>query len=137
MAFDGPTPFDGDPVYMYLDQIEDAPSADIADAIRSAFEFILGDDDYFEIDETVWAWGCAEILASALGRGALESPPGAFGIAAKALSADDADPLREQALAALAVVVDEERSEIAELWNESGDNSLESHIAELRKRLSK
>ena len=61
MAFDGPTPFDGDPVYMYLDEVEWDQPDDVVRAIREAFEQTR-EEPYVEVDEGVWAWAAARPL---------------------------------------------------------------------------
>lgn len=136
MAFDGPTPFDGDPVYNYLDTIEGMDAAVVCAALEGAFDFVLGEDGYSEIDETVWAWAAAEMVATALGNGATSPAPKPFQLAAESLSRTDGEGLRDKALRVLDVVADPERSEAADLWNESGEGTLNDHLSGLRARLS-
>ncbi|HJL00408.1 MAG TPA: DUF4259 domain-containing protein [Polyangiaceae bacterium LLY-WYZ-15_(1-7)] len=137
MAFDGPTPFDGDPVYMYLDEVEWDQPDDVVRAIREAFEQTR-EEPYVEVDEGVWAWAAAEMVAIALGRPPKEAPPEPWGPAAERLGKSRAEQLKTAALAALEVVVDDERSEIAELWNERDDApQFAEHVAPLRARLGR
>jgi hypothetical protein len=134
MAFDGPSPFDGDPAYDYLHVIEGVPPEDVRSVLVDAFEVVLDPDaEYLEIDETVWAWAAAELVAVALGRPSDPPPPEPFASAARGIP--DAAALIERALAALDVVADEERSEIAELWLDRDEGSLDAHLMPLRERL--
>lgn len=134
MAFDGPTPFDGDPAYMYLEELEGTPE-EIAAAITDAFEYLGSGEDYYEIDETVWAWACAELVALACGQPSDPAPPDPFAAAARKLP--QPSRLVGPALAALEVVATESISEAAELWNESGDDTLAEHLRDLRERLGR
>lgn len=136
MAFDGPTPFDGDPVYDYRDTIEGVDATEVCAALESAFDVVLSEDGYSEIDETVWAWAAAEMVATALGKGAGSPAPEPFQQAAESLSTQDGEGLRDKALRVLDVVADPERSEVADLWNESGEDTLADHLSGLRARLS-
>ena len=134
MAFDGPSPFDGDPAFDYLHTVEGASPEDVRSVLFDAFEFVLDPEaDYIDVDETVWAWAAAELVALALGRPSDPPPPEPFAGAVKGLP--DPAGLVPRALDALEVVADEERSEVAELWAESGDDSLADHLADLRARL--
>lgn len=132
MAFDGPTPFDGDPAFMFLDEVEDQSPADVRAALLRAFKAING-DDYVEVDEGVWPWCAAELVAVARGTPPAKLPPEPFLSAARSLR--NVEALARPALAALAVVVDTKRSEVAELWEESGDGTLDAHVSGLRARL--
>ncbi len=132
MAFDGPTPFDGDPAFMFLEEVEGQAPAKVRAALVRAFRATRG-SEYVEVDEGVWAWAAAELVAVARGRAPRKAPPEPFLSAARALP--DPEGLVRPALAALRVVADVERSETAALWEETGEGTLEEHLAPLRARL--
>lgn len=131
MAFDGPTPFDGDPAYDFVHEIEDQSPARVRAALARAFKATRA--EYVEVDEGVWAWCAAELVAVARGRPPRPLPPEPF--LSAALSLSDPEALVAPALKALAVVADAERSEVAQLWEESGDGTLTTHLRSLRTRL--
>lgn len=136
MAFDGPTPFDGDPVYNYIDEIKGQPPKKIGEAVSRAFEAVGQECEsmrYVDVDTGVWAWAAAEMLALALGRPSDPPPPSPFG---SAWSIPNPSLLVPAALEALGVVADPKRSEIAGLWNEQGGPTLELHLESLSTRLS-
>lgn len=136
MAFDGPTPFDGDPVYNYVDEIKGQSPKKIREAVSRAFEAVGQEWEsmrYVDVDTGVWAWAAAEMLALALGRPSAPPPPGPFG---SSWSIPDPSLLVPAALDALRVVADPKRSEIAGLWNEQGGPTLELHLDSLLSRLS-
>ena len=41
MAFDGPSPFDGDPVFNYLDRVSNQPPATVQAELASAFQDVI------------------------------------------------------------------------------------------------
>ena len=102
-AFDGPGPFDGDAVYNYMGQVELSPLAFrevIASALSevveggaarhmpSEFLVMAGLERpvvYVDVDEAVWAWACAEIVAMAIGHQPETPVPEAFARAARSL----------------------------------------------------
>ena len=134
MAFDGPTPFDGDPAWDWLDEIKGESPAAVQAALERTFEAVIdSEEDYIDVDDVVWAWAAAELVALAIGRGSEPAPPEEFAVCVAGLP--DASELVDPALRALAVVADPERSEVADLWNDSGDSTLEEHLADLRGRL--
>lgn len=132
MAFDGPSPFDGDPAFDHLDELEGRPPARVRAALIQAFEAVHR-TTYLEVDEGVWAWCAAEMVAIALGKPPERLPPEPFASAATRLT--DPVALVPSAISALNVVVDDERSEVAQLWAESGQGTLAEHVAGLRARL--
>ncbi len=67
MAFDGPGPFDGDPAFGFQHEIEGARPLDVEAAIEDALCVVI-EREYAEIDEGVWAWAAAELMARSLGR---------------------------------------------------------------------
>jgi hypothetical protein len=135
MAFDGPTPFDGDPAFNYIDEIQGQSPKMIRAAVVRAFEAVGQESEsmrYVDVDTGVWAWAAAEMLALALGRPSEPPPPSPFG---SAWSIRNPSLLVPAALDALRVVVDPKRSEIAGLWNEQGGPTLERHLDSLLSRL--
>lgn len=58
MAFDGPTPFDGDPAYDFVHEIGCQSPARVRAALARAFKATRA--EYVEVDEGVWAWCAAE-----------------------------------------------------------------------------
>jgi hypothetical protein len=72
MAFDGPDAFAGDSAHDFL--TVDLDVDDPADAVEGAFEDVLGDDSYLEIDTAVAGWVAAELVAAALGRPHVRAP---------------------------------------------------------------
>lgn len=151
-AFDGPGPFDGDAVFHYLDRASLAPAA-FRDVVAGAFaEVIAGGAArrmpkeflalagltelgvYADVDEAVWAWACAEMVALALGR-ELESPmPEVFAQAARKLPAPAG--LLPDALRALDIASDRKRSELAGLLAETGDDAALQRLLRLRALLA-
>lgn len=129
MAFDGPGPFDGDPAFDFLGEIEAAPEdveAAIEDALCAPLEV-----EYAEIDEGVWAWVAAELIAHyAFGGATVPLPEGFVG-----LPVDDVRDLAPRALEALEVIAIEERSELAELWASAYPEPLAERLRPLRARL--
>ena len=132
MAFDGPGAFDGDPAFMFMDEIEGKSPTQVRSALSRAFGH-MNPQGYAEVDEGVWAWAAAEMLAVALGNPSSPPPPEPFASAAATIP--DAAALVPSALAALDVVVLDTASEVAELWNEAGGPSLHDHLLPLRSRL--
>ncbi|MCW8138337.1 MAG: DUF4259 domain-containing protein [Planctomycetota bacterium] len=132
MAFDGPSPFDGDSAFMFAHEVDGMPPAEVHRALLRAFSTVL-DLDYVEVDEGVWAWCAAEMVATAIGRPAEATMPEPFATAAKSLPR--ASDLVPRALEALALITDEVRSEVAGLWNEDREGTLAVHVAPLRTRL--
>ncbi len=132
MAFDGPGAFDGDPAFMYLHEVEAKSPSEVRAAMTRAF-VAMRPGEYAEVDETVWAWAAAEMVAMALGRPSSPPPPEPF--ASAGASIPDPEGLVGLALAALDVVVNDQESEIADLWNEGGPPNLDDHLLPLRARL--
>ncbi len=133
-AFDGPGPFAGDAVYHYVDQAELPPPA-FREAVGDAFgEVIRGGaarhvpaellamvgldrpPTYLDVDEAVWAWACAELVALAIGHQPETPIPDAFARAARTMP--EPAGLISDALEALQIVVDPKRSELAGLLKE-------------------
>ncbi len=162
MAFDGPGPFDGDPVCNYRDLFEQTSPEQVRATLSNAFDAVLQPNSHvaqalrtfasmtgapvsdpdeaelprsetYDVDETVFAWAAAELVALALGRPSKPPPPQPFASAAAHIP--EAVALVPKALAALDVVADASRSEVAALWNQNGRRSLADHLAPLRKRL--
>jgi hypothetical protein len=132
MAFDGPSPFQGDPAYLYLDEIVGQSPEVVRATITRALE--LEGTTYVEVDEGVWAWCAAEMLAIAIGRPPAEDVPEPFANIARMIP--DCVALVPAAIAALAVVADPGRSEVAGLWQDRGVGTLADHLAPLRRRLA-
>lgn len=155
MAFDGPGPFDGDPVYNFIDGVSNQPPDAIQGAMAAAFRTViaggaaaqlppelvsmLGIDPsslpgrYADVDEGVWAWACAEMLALALGHEPETPIPAAFHAAA--LSLPRPRSLVGDALKALEIVADPKRSELAALFEEAKTASVQQRIGSLAKDL--
>lgn len=153
MAFDGPGPFDGDPVFNYLHSVSNQPPAAVQAALASAFQEVLqggaarhmpaefatmlGIDlpsetqVYIEVDEGVWAWACAEMVAVALGHEPDSPVPEPFFGAAKSLP--HPRHLAADAVEVLDIIVDTKRSELASLLNDSDE--FRARIGVLRNNL--
>ncbi len=136
MAFVGPDPFSGDPVFNYLDAIEGRSPREIREAMESGFAEAesLG---AFDVDACVWAWACAEMLALALGRPSSTPPPSPFN---SAKSIPDPASLVPKALATLKIIADPKTSELAGLMGELASVQpetvpLDKTLAELEARL--
>lgn len=158
MAFDGPSPFDGDPVYNYIDSISNQAPARVQAVLAAAFQEViqggaarqlppelvsmLGLDPslvptaYCDVDEGVWAWACAEMLALALGTQPESTIPEPFYGAA--LSLPKPRKLVASALQALDVIGDTKRSELASLLVGSvAERSCRERLDRLRKDLER
>lgn len=155
MAFDGPGPFDGDPVSNYLDRVSNRPPAVVQDELAAAFREVLEGgasrrmpDDlanmlgidpssipsmYLDVDEAVWAWACAEMVAVALGHEPETPIPGPFYAAAQSLP--DPRMLVADALKAIDIIGDTARSELAGLLEEAQAEESSKRIASLRTTL--
>lgn len=153
MAFDGPTPFDGDPVYNYVDQVVDQTPDVVQEEFTFAFrEVIQGgasgrmpaefasmlganplsvtSTTYVDVDEGVWAWACAEMVAVALGYEPEPTIPEPFhGVI---LSLPNAKLLAADALEALDIVRDPKRSEVAGLMRDANADEAYERIDNLR-----
>ncbi len=157
-AFDGPGPFDGDAVSNYMDEALVPPAAFREVIARAFLEVISGGAArhvpaellamagigtapfYVDVDEAVWAWACAEIVATALGHEPESPIPEA--ILHRAETTPDPASLIPDALRALEIVADPKRSELAGLLEEANDQNafqrmgrLGLHLAE--KQLSR
>lgn len=150
MAFDGPGPFHGDPVFNHLDSVQNQTPAVLQQVLANAFsevikggasrkmpaEFftMLGFDPlsapamFVDIDEGVWAWACAEILAAALGHDPETPIPEPFG--SVALSIPQPRRLVADAIKALDLIVDTAHSEL-------GGFVAEGCLAESRDRIAR
>lgn len=147
-AFDGPGPFDGDAVYNYIDQTELAP-AEFREAVADAFRAIAEGGAagqlppeflamaglshppvYVDVDEAVWAWACAELVALALGHEPETPIPTAFEHAASSLP--EVAGLASMASEALQVVSDPQRSELASLLEEAENHAALQRIGRLQ-----
>jgi len=130
MAFDGPSPFDGDPAFDFQQEVLAAPEdieAIVEDALCAPLE-----TEYAEIDEGVWAWIAAELLAHyAFGGATVELPDALTGLPVESLA--DLAPLARESLAAVA---DASRSELAQLWAEGYPEPLAERLAPLLARLA-
>ncbi len=114
MAFYGDNPFEGDPVFNRIDDVEWASSDAVRNAIMAGFREAanLGS---FDVDACVWGWACAEMLELALGRPATPPPPSPFAAAA---TIADPEALVPDALETLSLVRDPSTSELASLMGE-------------------
>ena len=129
MAFDGPGPFDGDPAFILQAELEEAPEdaeAIIEDALATALE-----QSYIDVDDGVWAWVAAELIATNIGRPGPDSMPPAF----QRVKVSDVSDLASLAVEALAAVADVDRSELAQLWAEGYDDPLSTRLVDLTQRL--
>lgn len=157
MTFDGPGPFDGDPVFNYLDQVVSQPPSALRDALAGAFREVmlggavrhlppelasmLGMDParlpaaHVDVDEGTWAWACAEMVALALGEEPETPMPEPFRSAAS--SVPRPWELVGDALAALEVVSDPARSELAGLLQHEGGAGSRRRILALRRTLER
>jgi len=155
MAFDGPSPFDGDPVFNYLERVSGQPPEALQRNLGAAFQAVieggaanqlppemasmLGMDPsslpavYIDVDEGVWAWACAEMVALALGH-ALETPmPEPFITAARTLP--EPTKLIADAIDAIDRLGDPKTSEIADLLSGARADDFRGRIAGLRRHL--
>src|SRR5690606_20701006 len=151
-ALDGPGPFDGDAVHNYADEATLPPAAfreavarafhhvcegGAARRVPAAFMAIVGLDArpfYVDADEAVWAWACAEIVATAIGHQAETPIPAQFLRAARVLPKPlDLVP---DAIRTLEIVSDPKRSELARLLKEANDQATLTRIERLREVLS-
>jgi len=130
MAFDGPGPFDGDACAFLQIELEEAPEdaeAIIEDMLAGAIEM-----PYVEVDEGVWAWIAAELVAHHCGREPERPLPSAFtDVPVKDVS--DLVPLAKESLG---VIADLERSELAQLWSEGNPDPFAQRLEELQTRLA-
>ncbi len=157
MAFDGPGPFDRDPVFAYLDQLEGQPPSSLQSAFEAAFDEVLNGgaarhapvellsmlgfdktsiaQGYADVDESVWAWACAEIVVLALDETWGHSIPEPFRKMANGLP----HPRRlvSKAVSALEVVGDSMRSELGSLLRESEHVLSLQRISDLRTKLGR
>lgn len=153
-AFDGPGPFDGDAVYHYVDEASVAPAA-FREVIAGAFQEVISGGAArrvppellalagleappfyvdVDVDEGVWAWACAELVAAALGLEPESPIPEEFLQRARTLRAPVG--LVPDALRALEIVSDPKRSELAGLLEESNDSGAFQRMERLRSRLA-
>jgi uncharacterized protein DUF4259 len=129
MAFDGPDAFAGDPAHDFL--TADLDIDDPADAVEGAFEDVLGDDSYLDIDAAVAGWVAAELVAAALGRAHPRAPADLLA-AAKNLKVKP--KLVKRAQLVLTRIVEPE-CELQEALEHS-EGKVESEIDGLRARLA-
>lgn len=147
-AFDGPGPFDGDAVYNYLDQTKLSPTAFRA-TVAGAFGAVVDGGAagqmppellamaglthppvYVDVDEAVWAWACAELVALAIGHKPETPVPLRFAHAAGSLT--EPAELIAKACEALQIISDPKRSELAGLLKEADDQATFERIARLQ-----
>jgi hypothetical protein len=104
-----------------------------ADDVREALSRVVEADEYVEAPDGCEALAAAEVVAAARGRAPAEADEDAVAAAARMpeLAADA--PL---ALAALAAVLDPERSELHQLWDEAEPEEWLAAVADLRARLT-
>lgn len=155
MAFDGPGPFDGDSVYNYLDRVSNQPPTTVQAELAAAFQEViqggaarhmpaefasmLGLDSsavptvYVDVDEGVWAWACAEMLAAAMGLPPQTPIPEPFHSVAQ--SVPEPRMLVADALKALDIVGDSKRSELAALLEEAEAEEPRKRMGDLHSTL--
>lgn len=151
-AFDGPGPFDGDAVHNYVDEVRQPPAA-FREAVASAFDEVAQGGAarhmpaeflalaglerppvYVDVDEGVWAWTCADLVALALGHEPETAIPDVFARAARTLP--EPEGLVRDAVAALAIVSDRKRSELAGLLDDAGEQRALERMERLRQLLA-
>jgi hypothetical protein len=117
-----------------MDFLAELPSRG-AVAIQEALTEVvaLGPDDYLESPEASRAIAATELVAAMLGASAVDLPREAVEWLANA-PAPDPD-LQASAIAALDRVVG--NSELAELWEDSGDDAWRAQQADLMERVSR
>jgi hypothetical protein len=129
VAFDGPGPFHGDPAFGLQMELEAAPED--AEAILEDAMAVACEQPYVEVDDGVWAWIAAELVARHTGHPSPDPLPEAFA----RVEVDDVSDLVPLARDALAAVADGERSELAQLWAEGYEQPFADRLADLRRRL--
>lgn len=134
-AFDGPGPFDGDAAYNYINGLLDVPAelriaivgafsdvaaGGVAARMPEAYRKMLGPSSaaYIDVDDGVWAWAAAEMLAIALGFPTETPVPEQVARAARAIK--DPEDMAASAAVALKVVCNPGSSELASLLSGPG-----------------
>jgi Domain of unknown function (DUF4259) len=127
--------FDNDDARDWAADFERAPSQQ---ALREAFEAVIGVEDYLERDPGSHALAAAEVLAAARGRSCRDLPPALrnWAVANQGVATPD---LVTQALAAIDRVMTVESSEVAQLWAETARDADAdawlANVGDLRRRL--
>jgi hypothetical protein len=123
--------FDNDDAMDFLAELPSRGTAALQEALTEVVA--LGPDDYLEAPEASRAVAAAELVAAMLGAAAVDLPQEAAEWLADAQAPDPS--LQASAVAALERVVS--NSELAELWEDSGDDAWRTQQADLMQRVSR
>ena len=129
----GTGPFENDDALDWVWELEASTGPAV---IVAALDSAADAKSYIEAPSGSYAVAAAEVLAALVGKPSKALPPEVMAWTKTHSFKPSADLLRNSTLA-LANVLDENRSELAQLWSESGDLKQEwrSHLIDLSGRL--